>query len=74
MAVNTVLGPNAKPAAASSTLTTLEDQTLVLLPVDFAFKDANIGDFFQKVSITALPGFPEAERNHRRCGPDDCRR
>jgi hypothetical protein len=55
MGVNTVVGPNAKPTAASSTLTTLEDTTLFFLADDFAFKDLNASDSLQAVSITALP-------------------
>jgi hypothetical protein len=56
VSAKTVSGPNLKPTAASSTLTTPEDQALVLLPGDFAFNDANADDYLQTVSITALPG------------------
>jgi Ca2+-binding RTX toxin-like protein len=53
--VNTVVGPNAKPTAASSTLTVLEDTGLVFTKDDFAFKDSDPSDSLQAVSITALP-------------------
>jgi Ca2+-binding RTX toxin-like protein len=46
---------NAKPAAASSTLTTLEDSGLAFTKDSFAFKDSDASDSLQAVSITALP-------------------
>jgi Ca2+-binding RTX toxin-like protein len=46
---------NAKPAAASSTLTTLEDSELVFTKDNFPFKDSDPSDSLQAVSITALP-------------------
>jgi Ca2+-binding RTX toxin-like protein len=55
MTVNTVVGPNAKPTAASSTLNTLEDTALVLTTANFAFKDANSYDSLQSVSVTTRP-------------------
>ena len=55
MSVNTVVGPNAKPTAASSTLNTLEDTALVLTTANFAFKDTNSYDSMQSVSVTTLP-------------------
>ena len=53
MAVSAV--PNAKPTAASATLTTLEDRALVLTASNFAFKDSDSLDSLKFVSITALP-------------------
>jgi Ca2+-binding RTX toxin-like protein len=55
ISVNTVIGPNAKPSAASSTLTTVEDKALVLTTANFAFKDSDPSDSLQAISITALP-------------------
>jgi Ca2+-binding RTX toxin-like protein len=55
MAVSTVVGPNAKPTAASSALNTLEDTALVLTTANFAFKDSDPSDSLQAISITALP-------------------
>jgi Ca2+-binding RTX toxin-like protein len=55
MTVNTVVGPNAKPTAASSTLTTVEDTALILSSANFAFKDANSYDSLQSISVTTLP-------------------
>jgi len=55
MAVNTVIGPNAKPTAASSTLNTFEDTALVLTLANFAFKDANSYDSLQSISLITLP-------------------
>jgi hypothetical protein len=55
MAVSTVVGPNAKPTAASSTLTTPEDTALVFIANNLAFKDSDASDSLQAVSMTALP-------------------
>jgi Ca2+-binding RTX toxin-like protein len=55
MTVNTVVGPNAKPTAASSTLTTPEDTALIFIANSFAFKDSDPSDSLQAISITALP-------------------
>jgi len=55
MTVNTLVGPNAKPKAGNSTLTTLEDTALVFTKGNFAFKDSDLSDSLQSVVITALP-------------------
>jgi Ca2+-binding RTX toxin-like protein len=53
---STITGPsNAKPTAASSTLTTPEDTALVFIANSFAFKDSDPSDSLQAISITALP-------------------
>jgi Ca2+-binding RTX toxin-like protein len=52
---SSILAPNIAPTAASSTLTTDEDQARSLLPGDFAFKDLNPADSLQWVKVTALP-------------------
>ena len=55
IAVNTLPDPNVKPTAASATLVAQEDQALLFSASDFGFKDTNIGDSLQSVSITTLP-------------------
>jgi hypothetical protein len=55
IAVNTRPTPNVKPTGASSTLVGQEDQALVVSALNFGFKDANLGDSLQTVSVTTLP-------------------
>jgi Ca2+-binding RTX toxin-like protein len=55
MAVSTVVGPNDKPTAASSTLTTLEDSELAFTKDNFPFKDSDPSDSLQAISITVMP-------------------
>jgi len=46
---------NAKPTAVSSILTTPEDTALVFTKDHFAFKDSDLSDSLQAVTITTLP-------------------
>ncbi|MGV1046111.1 beta strand repeat-containing protein, partial [Limnohabitans sp.] len=49
------VGSNTAPTAASKTLTTLEDTSLVLTTGDFGFADVDAGQSLSAVQITQLP-------------------
>jgi Ca2+-binding RTX toxin-like protein len=55
IAVNTRPTPNVKPKGASLTLVGKEDQALVVSASNFGFKDTNLDDSLQAVSVTTLP-------------------